>query len=96
MVKMCPFLEFFRWGMQYLEATKVALWLRVIARSYLLTSVSSTGVLYRAETLLMRMSMPPKVSTVFLTAASICLASLQSQTIGRALPPAASMALAAV
>ena len=44
-----------------------------------------------AEALLTRTSMPPKVSTVFATAASTCSSARMSQTSGSARPPACSI-----
>ena len=59
-------------------------------------SVAVLGVSEMALALLTQMSRPPNVSTVLATAACTCSSKRMSQTIGRALPPAASISLAAV
>jgi hypothetical protein len=59
-------------------------------------SVCVLGVSEMALALLTQMSSPPKVATVFATAACTCSSKRMSQAIGSALPPAASISLAAV
>ena len=48
-----------------------------------------------ALALLTSMSIPPKCSTAFLIAASICFSSRMSHWIAKAFPPAASISSAA-
>ena len=59
-------------------------------------SVAVVGVSEMALALLTQMSRPPKVSTVLATAACTCSSKRMSHTMGSALPPAASISLAAV
>ena len=59
-------------------------------------SVDSVPVREMAEALLTQMSMPPNWATAFSTASWTLASSRTSTTSGRALPPASSIALAAV
>ena len=87
---------FLRCGMANLEQMKVPRELIYWIRSKRLTGISSTLVFMIALALLIRMSRPPNVSTVFSIAAFTLSASLISHWMGKALPPAASISLAAV
>jgi hypothetical protein len=58
--------------------------------------MSSTGDVLTALALLIKISRPPKVATAFSMAASTDFSSLISHWIGKHLPPAASISLAAV
>ncbi len=66
---MCGFFAFLRCGMQACEQRKVPRALIPCIRSQLFIGVSSVPVRLMALALFTRMSMPPKVSTVFSTAA---------------------------
>ena len=59
-------------------------------------SVCVLGVSEMALALLTQMSMPPNVLAVCSTAAATCSSMRMSHTSGSALPPAASICLAAV
>lgn len=96
MVRIWGFLLLRRWGIANLEQMKVPRELICWIKSNLLTSISSTLVGLIALALLIRMSIPPNVYTVFSMAAFTLSASLMSHWMGRARPPAASISFAAV
>src|SRR6516164_8653152 len=93
-IRMCGFSAFFRCGMQYLDTIKVPRVLMPIIRSNRFMSVACEFVRLMALALLTQTSMPPNSAAVLSIAAITCASSRMSQSIGRALPPAARSAIA--
>src|SRR3954452_2428767 len=94
-MRMCGFLAFFRYGIQACEQANVPRALTPCIRSQRFIGVEVVPVRLMALALFTRMSMPPKVSTVFCTAAAIWFSSRMSTMHGRALPPAFTISSAA-
>ena len=65
-VSICGLADFFKCSIQYLVTKKVPRTFMSCIRSNLLGSICSVFVRLIAEALLIRISMPPKISTAFL------------------------------
>jgi hypothetical protein len=96
MLRMCGASALRRCGMQSLEQRKVPRVLTWCMRSKRFIGVAAVLVSMMALALLIRMSIPPKVSTALSTAAWTSSSCRMSTTQGRAFPPAASISAAAV
>ena len=86
----------FKYGMHACEQTNVPRTLTPNIRSKRFIGVSIVLVSEIALALLTRISMPPKCSAHFLVASATAFSSRMSTCMGNALPPAATMASAAV
>eukprot|EP01137_Pigoraptor_chileana_P036752 Opistho-2@32881 len=95
-LRMCPWRDFFRWGRHAWLVAYVPRALTPFMRSYFFMGVSRVPVRLMADALLIKISIPPNLSTACATAVAIWFSSRMSVTHGRHFPPAASISSAAL